>query len=375
MNNIIGNKIGNTVNVMIDGKMHSRKYKKPEEAKEMFTAVLEANSNPTKENVEKVHYLLNKTNFLLKGDFLFFDDETENYYIKGVDQSIPDLLGEAIDEHIEEGWPLDYLKNFGTLLMQNPDPVVRKDLFDFIQTHDFTITDKGYMVVYKAVTHKKKVDNDLATFIGKAVVTAKKYKKAPKVYCVYEKEDGELAMTLETTYNRWVENGKVEENNLTLKGNLAKLYDGIADLDDGTVFTDKHTQTMDIRLGVPVVMDRTECDNNPTNECSYGLHVGATKYVESFGYGDDTNLLCLVNPAHVVAVPNYDRSKMRVSEYYPYGIVGKDKNGKLKKVEQSYFETDYGVLEKKQLEDALADVEDGDTSPEVQAMKIRVLEL
>jgi len=373
MNTIIGNKIGNTVNVMINSRMHSRKYKTAEEAKEMFEAILAANKDECKENLDRVMYLLNKTNFILKGDFLYFDDETESYYIKGVDNAIPDLLGEAIDEYITEGYPIEALKNFGTLLMGNSDSVVRQSLFDFIQKHDFSITDKGYMVTYKAVTHKTVVENDVATFVGKAVVTAKKYKKAPKVYCVYEKEDGEVAMTLEATFERWVSNGKAEENVLTRVGNLAELYADIANI-GGTVFTDKHTREMDIQLGVPVVKERSECDNNPHNECSRGLHLGATSYVESFGNSSDTILLCLVNPAHVVAVPNYDRSKMRVSEYYPYGIVEMDDNRKIKNVEQSYFESDYAVLEKEQLEKAIENISD-EKSPEAQAMKIRVLDL
>ena len=373
MNYITGNKIGNTVNVTINGRSHSRTYKSSEDAKEMYVAMLTAKDDESKENLERVMYLLNKTNFILKGDFLFFDNETESYYIKGVDNAIPDLLGKAIDEHIEEGWSLDHLKNFGTLLMSNPDNAVRQSIFDFIQKHDFTITDKGYMVTYKAVTHKSIVDNDVATFVGKAEVIAKKYKKAPKVYCVYEKEDGELAMTLEVTFKRWTDNGKAEENALSRVGNLAELYADIANI-GGTVFTDKHSRTMDIQLGVPVKKERDDCDNNPSNECSRGLHLGATKYVERFGNSNDTILLCLVNPAHIVAVPTYDRSKMRVSEYYPYGIVDRDDNGKIKIVKQSYFETDYAVLEKEQLEETIAEASD-ENSPEVQAMKIRVLDL
>lgn len=72
----------------------------------------------------------------------------------------------------------------------------------------------------------------------------------------------------------------IDESGFTLNGNLAELHENIGDIDDGTVFTDKHTKTMNIQLGVPVLMDRNECNNNPHEECSYGLHVGATKYVE-----------------------------------------------------------------------------------------------
>ena len=101
-----------------------------------------------------------------------------------------------------------------------------------------------------------------------------------------------------------------------------------------------HTSTMDINIGVPVLMDRKECDANFRKDCSNGLHVGATKYVENFAKSNSTILMCLVNPANVVAVPDYDHSKMRVSEYYPLGVA-KYENNKIEIVEQTYFESDY----------------------------------
>ena len=57
-------------------------------------------------------------------------------------------------------------------------------------------------------------------------------------------------------------------------------------------------------------------------ECSRGLHVGSVKYLENNNYvsDSDTILLVLVNPQHVIAVPKYDNSKLRVCEYFPISI-------------------------------------------------------
>ena len=137
-------------------------------------------------------------------------------------------------------------------------------------------------------------------------------------------------------------------------GNLGELYAkqvlGADVVNTVTsMYTDMHTKSMDINLGVPVKMDRKECDSDPAVDCSYGLHVGATAYVEKFGCGNRTILACLVNPANVVAVPNYDHSKMRVTEYFPFATATYV-NGKIDIIEQKYFEDDYCEYEIEELE-------------------------
>jgi hypothetical protein len=106
---------------------------------------------------------------------------------------------------------------------------------------------------------------------------------------------------------------------------------------------------MHIELGQPVLMERKDCDSDPAQDCSYGLHCGATKYVERFASGSGAVLACFVNTANVVAVPNYDHSKMRVSEYFPFAIATYT-GGKIDIVEQQYFEEDYCNYEVEELE-------------------------
>ena len=50
----------------------------------------------------------------------------------------------------------------------------------------------------------------------------------------------------------------------------------------------------------------------------------------------------------MVAVPDYDHSKMRVSEYFPMAVATYD-GSEIDVIEQSYFESDYTHYEQEQL--------------------------
>lgn len=109
-------------------------------------------------------------------------------------------------------------------------------------------------------------------------------------------------------------------------------------------FTDTHTSTMDINLGVAVSIPRDKCDPDPTISCSSGLHVGSPKYVADW-HGDAT-LMCLVNPMHVVSVPyDYDAQKMRTCEYYPAAVVGNHYKDMMEVVQSNTYENNYLAYE------------------------------
>ena len=160
---------------------------------------------------------------------------------------------------------------------------------------------------------------------------------------------GNYHITKNKTFKKW----DLSDMDITAIGKLGELNEIVGNMDNKSVYTDKHSATMSIQLGVPVHMERAECDGDPAVDCSYGLHVGATKYVQSFaGYGDAI-LVCLVNPAHVVAVPNYDNSKMRVSEYFPFAIATFE-NGIIDIIEDLYYENDYAGYEEKELQETIS---------------------
>lgn len=343
MRNIQGVKIGNTVNFSIDGQLRKRVFTNSEDANTMFGAILKAKENPTDENLLEVELLYNKFGRIayLNG---FEMDDNGCYYLKGYNTPIPKTLLEVFEDYHENNYPNDAIVRFWENLMLNPDKRIRERLFDFIRVHDFSLTDNGYMVTYKAVYIKhNEVDNDLMSFVMEQYDKVKnRWKTNPSRYIVFVDDNtNEYGITKETTYNGW-SNEKLE--NFVKLGNLSTMFDATEYHTPNVIYTDMFSETMNIEIGKPVYMDRTECDSDPSRDCSYGLHVGATRYVEGFAKRNSHILVCLVNPANVVAVPEYDHSKMRVSEYYPIGLAERV-DRKIEIIEQSYFENDYSSIE------------------------------
>jgi hypothetical protein len=89
-------------------------------------------------------------------------------------------------------------------------------------------------------------------------------------------------------------------------------------------FKDQHSGTFDNSPGQVVEMPRNQVNEDPTQTCSYGLHVANWDYAHNhYSAGEDPVMLEVeVNPADVVAVPiDYDQAKMRVSSYKVLGVV------------------------------------------------------
>ncbi|MBN1183457.1 MAG: hypothetical protein JXB49_14285 [Bacteroidales bacterium] len=364
MKNINAIKNGNVVNISIDGKLQKKNCGSPKEADELYRIVLKAKADPNDANLKAIRCYLNEKLRIALVAGLETDVENNEVYLAGFNTPLPMTLVDVIKEYHENGYPMDAIINFWKLLMINPDVRVRKSLFDFITTHDFVLTDKGYMVVYKAVYRKdeskEKKTNRLSEFITNQWLHVKKdWKCAPNKYVVFQylNEIDKYGITKTETANSWNE----VEKNVSILGKLGDMYDNILTdeveaADDVPVYTDMHTRKMSIVLGKPVVMERKECDSDPAVDCSYGLHCGATAYVERFGNnGRSIILACLVNPANVVAVPNYDHSKMRVSEYFPFAYATYE-NDKIDIIEQKYFESDYCTHEAEELEKMVANV-------------------
>lgn len=364
MKNINVIKQGTVINLSIDGKLHKKVCGSAHEADSFYKLVLVAKTDPSDENVKAIRCYLNEKTRIAMEAGLEVDPETNEVYLAGFNTPVPMALVEIIKEYHENGYPMDAILNFWKLLMLNPDTRVRTDLFDFISTHDFVLTDAGYMVVYKAV-YNKTVDKEasaFAEFVSIQCLQVKKWSKSANAYIVYrDNETKNLFITKKKTANKWDE----VEKGVEILGVLGELHDSIFNgeenvKDSGSpMYTDMHTQEMKIELGVPVKHDRKDCDANPRMDCSNGLHVGATAYVEKFvnwHSGENrTILVCYVNPANVVAVPITDHSKMRVSEYFPFAVANWD-GSKIDIIEQAYFESDYTTYELGELEKQLAKV-------------------
>lgn len=83
-------------------------------------------------------------------------------------------------------------------------------------------------------------------------------------------------------------------------------------------FKDKKTKKVDNRPGTKVPpFDRNEVDDDKLKACSFGYHVGSSKYVLNFGnYYGDKFIEVLVDPADVVSIPaDVSEDKIRVCTY------------------------------------------------------------
>lgn len=68
------------------------------------------------------------------------------------------------------------------------------------------------------------------------------------------------------------------------------------------------------KIGAVIEMPRNKVDDNRTNTCSFGYHVGAMEYVDT--YCRDRVIICKVNPRDAVSVPtDHSAQKLRVCRY------------------------------------------------------------
>jgi len=365
MKNIQAIKIGNIINISINGKLHKKNCSSPKEADEFFKIILKAKENPTDENIKKINLFLNeRTRIAIKAG-LEADSETGEVFLAGFNTNIPDALVEIIKEYTEMDYPLTAIINFWKLLMINPDKRIRTSLFNFIKVHDFVLTDSGYMIVYKRVDYfndnNQSNENKIFTeFISKQYLHVKKdWQCNPNKYAVYKKLNADqskgdevFGITKVDTAEIW----DVENKNVEILGKLGDIFNDIFNsynvndkksIINVPIYTDTYSHSFKIQLGIPVKQKRKECDADPDIDCSNGLHVGATKYVENFS--GKVVLVCFVNPANVVAVPKYDHSKMRVCEYFPFALATFE-NGKIDFIKESFFESDYKNYEEKELQ-------------------------
>lgn len=89
-------------------------------------------------------------------------------------------------------------------------------------------------------------------------------------------------------------------------------------------YMDKHSNTMDNSVGKVLRVNRNQVDEDSNSTCSYGLHVCAKQYIDSFYNSGDRIVTVEVDPADVVAIPkDYNNSKMRCAGYVVTGDVTK----------------------------------------------------
>jgi hypothetical protein len=166
-----------------------------------------------------------------------------------VDNSITKHIVKSLQENTKDWKPLvRFLENVDA----NPSDNSRQQLYDWLNVHDFELTDEGCIVAYKGVRisnqHNEKPYESTTS--------------GPDVFVNGEEQ----------------ESGYIKQE-----------------------------------IGDWVEMPRSKVIDDPNNSCSVGLHVGTKEYAAQFG---NTNLKVIVNPRDVVSVPHDGGyAKVRVCRY------------------------------------------------------------
>jgi len=341
------------VHVIIDENMYAKEFETLADATGFYKRAESISYNPTEVNVASLMTELDLGLQLTMEDLLVRKNGC--FYLKGYESAaIPNELLNRMKTELDSGRSISPLVNFFKLLLLNPDKHVQKDLYKFMDHYDFPITDNGYFIGYRACKQTNKTYSAVTNFVPKEYLMLKAEGQNPADYtAVKDPDGGELKAVRTDVITDEAGNFIAPENVL---GNLQDMFD---EQNNGLVeapeFTDFFSGTTHVRLGGTVSMPREQCDNNPDHACSRGLHIGTPQYVQQYGSGSNTAYIaCLVNPMNVVAVPkDYSFMKMRVCEYYAYGMVDLT-NGV--QIRTPYFEIDYKTWEERELEKMLEEV-------------------
>lgn len=258
----------------------------------------------------------------------FLDDLPENfvkieegiYHKDGIPVAVPlDYIKEYVNADEERKVALD---NFWLWCSKHKDFQVVKDLFPFMMDYGLPLTSSGHIIGFRNAVLKEKGDQKLNDFVVLSYDKIKRQKKSPKNYEVFVNKDEEYA------YHNVKKYGSIPES-------LGTIYELYHDENRGnTVYTDSHSGKTNIVIGRSVSMPREECNSNRNDLCSRGLHLGNVRYMRDtaskYGFGA-VNLMCIVNPLNVVAVPQAqgvdEYGKFRCCEYLPYSFYEENENG------------------------------------------------
>lgn len=99
-------------------------------------------------------------------------------------------------------------------------------------------------------------------------------------------------------------------------------YKNLNAADGEGYFTDIHSGNVKQKLGSLVFMNEGMVDPDRRNDCSNGLHIASRSYLGGFRGG--ATVVCRIRPEDVIAVPQYNHNKMRVSAYHIIDVLPHD---------------------------------------------------
>jgi hypothetical protein len=333
MKNVLHIQGDNFMTIIIDGE-HHRVYS---ERKQRDINALLNSGRATKENLKEA--LTRK--FYKESHSISSTEEGEYVLSDFGNVNIPERLAKQIIERENIGRKAEHLIAFWLRALLNPDARCRQGIVDYVNRYGVVVTDEGMMIMYKSVVEQEGA-SELDLFVGEQFFRVKRRGDNPSKYSVSRIVNAsDAAMNFMTTFGR--PSHITNNDRYEYLGSVQELYLDISNkaVSANSAYTDWYSGTFNIDLGKVQEENREELDDNPENECSRGLHLGAWEYVEGFAGIGNHVLACVASPTDVVAIPTYDRSKIRFCRYYPYGSLGKkSRDMDLKEIESIDWNND-----------------------------------
>ena len=280
--------------------------------------------------------------------FKYLDDfytEKNTVYLSGTNRSLPDLLVKKFieiitrvdkvfsEESLQEKLNKDeeYLshKKFFMWCCLNPNAQSAEDLYGFLEKHNMKIDRHGNFYAYRRVKTVGNDNKELVDFISNTYNKIKAvWKKSPKKFKVVTVPDSKKYELKQSDFN-------VENTEYICLGDLEYLYLNLPNMKENR-YTSAHTGEEDYRVGNVISMPRNEGDDDNSISCSKGFHASSKEYDYS-GFGDQ-DILVIINPMDVLAVPKGEVGKLRTCRWFFAMTLEKDERYILD-------EEDFNVLE------------------------------
>lgn len=180
---------GDQVTVIVDGEHYRRSGS---DAEHVYNVALKAQTNPTDDNVDELLNVLDPHAEAV-ADGLLERDEMGNYTLPNFRTPIPEAMAKHMLDLYDRGITTESFQNFWRKAMMNPNSQARNDMFQYCMDHGITITEDGYMILYKAVNNNpaSNFDEDLIDFLGTNFLNVKRKGENPKDYFILQDQEGE----------------------------------------------------------------------------------------------------------------------------------------------------------------------------------------
>lgn len=301
-------------------------HKKVKEAKKQLKAAVVAEKEAVKEIALEYTYSPEEEKYLKKVKELVLKDG--QVYLKGaMSVRMPRTLISRFVDFVKVNTSTTPLLNFWKLALLNPNPIARTKLFDYLTQQNLTVTPNGYFVTYRMVKktgNKTAEGKDIFTsnYAGKEEYIIGQAYSIPRTEC---DEDGsrDCSKGLHTGTPRFI--GIVADNKVEYKEGEQTVGDG---------------------YGIKVTTKAATSDSYGTGYDS--PHV--QKFDHTFG---NQAVICLVNPMHVVSIPDSSTRKMRSCELYFCKTTTAEEVVKMVESDYLVFDNEYYQYEMEEIEKML----------------------